>query len=224
MIKKRAAAIGALVLLLAAPPVMIHQYRLAEANNEKSPTLQGLQEGKMTAASRSARKVSAGGQANDEKSEGGIAGSSDSKNGGAEDGWIGRRAPDFELTGMDGKKVRLSDYRGKKVVLNFWTTWCPPCKEEMPLLAKFYDQAARGRTELLAVNITAMETGGAGALKPFIARQRIAFPVLLDTRSEVSEKYGVLTIPTTYVIDESGHIAALHIGPVTEAWLKQVWR
>lgn len=113
---------------------------------------------------------------------------------------VGETAPDFELSNLYGEKVKLSDFRGKKIVLNFWATWCPPCKEEMPEMEKFY-QKTNGDVVILAVNIDPQYD-----VKKFVTEMGSTFPVLLDEKDKVNSLYRVLTIPTTFFIDEQGII------------------
>ncbi|WP_342026115.1 TlpA disulfide reductase family protein [Cytobacillus pseudoceanisediminis] len=113
---------------------------------------------------------------------------------------IGWKAPDFELKNLQGETVKLSDYKGKKVMLNFWATWCPPCKAEMPDIQKFYTQKGN-QVAILAVNIDP-QSDVAG----FAEEMRVNFPILLDVDEKVSNAYQIMTIPTTFFIDEEGII------------------
>ena len=113
---------------------------------------------------------------------------------------VGEMAPDFELKTLDGKTAKLSDYRGKKVILNFWATWCPPCKAEMPDLQKYHQEAGES-VVILAVNIDPQYD-----VRKFVRETNVTFPVLLDSKDEVNTLYRILTIPTTYFIDEKGTI------------------
>src|SRR5690606_10049760 len=88
-------------------------------------------------------------------------------------------AADFELTTLDGDQVRLSDLKGKKVMVNFWATWCPPCIEEMPDLQNFYEKHKDNNIEILAVNLTS-EDDGVEAVRSFVTDFRLTFPVPLD--------------------------------------------
>lgn len=133
---------------------------------------------------------------------------------------IGDRAPDFRLTTIKGQDVKLSDYRGTKVILNFWATWCPPCNQEMPDMQKFYGNTSRDDVEILAVNITSQEQG-TDVVKKFIKDHDITFPVLLDKQSQVDMAYKAQTIPTSYMIDSQGIIRQKKIGPMTEAWMEE---
>ncbi|MBM7703781.1 TlpA family protein disulfide reductase [Metabacillus iocasae] len=136
----------------------------------------------------------------------------------------GKKAPVFKLRVLGGEEVSLSDYQGKKVILNFWATWCPPCKAEMPEMQKFYNQYSDD-VEILAVNLTSSEQT-VDAVNQFLQERGFTFPVLLDEKEEVSSKqYKILTIPTTYFIDESGTITKRINGPMNyeqmEAFAKE---
>ncbi|MFE4813016.1 TlpA disulfide reductase family protein [Peribacillus simplex] len=116
---------------------------------------------------------------------------------------IGAKAPDFSLKTLDGKQVELSDYKGKKVMLNFWATWCPPCKKEMPDMEK-YAQQAGDDVVVLAVNIDPEND-----VQAFVEDNGITFTIPLDSQSAknpVNERYKILSIPTTYFIDKKGII------------------
>ncbi|MBT2689624.1 TlpA family protein disulfide reductase [Bacillus sp. ISL-47] len=113
---------------------------------------------------------------------------------------IGLKAPDFELKNLEGETVKLSDYVGKKVMLNFWATWCPPCKAEMPDIQKFYTEKG-DEVAILAVNIDPQyDVAG------FAKEMRVNFPILLDENEKAANAYQILTIPTTFFIDEKGII------------------
>ena len=113
---------------------------------------------------------------------------------------IGKSAPDFELTKLDGTNVKLSDLKGKKVILNFWATWCGPCQQEMPDMEAFYKEH-KENVEILAVNYTPSEKVGEEKVSNFIKEKGITFPVLLDKNIDVTTAYKVITIPTSYFID-----------------------
>lgn len=129
---------------------------------------------------------------------------------------IGKSAPDFELTKLDGTNVKLSDLKGKKVILNFWATWCGPCQQEMPDMEAFYNEH-KENVEILAVNYTPSEKGGGEEkVSNFIKEKGITFPVLLDKNIDVTTAYKVITIPTSYFIDTKGVIQDKFIGPMTQ--------
>ena len=129
---------------------------------------------------------------------------------------IGKSAPDFELTKLDGTNVKLSDLKGKKVILNFWATWCGPCQQEMPDMEAFYKEH-KENVEILAVNYTPSEKGGGEEkVSNFIKEKGITFPILLDKNIDVTTAYKVITIPTSYFIDTKGVIQDKFIGPMTQ--------
>ncbi|MGE1165042.1 TlpA disulfide reductase family protein [Peribacillus simplex] len=124
---------------------------------------------------------------------------------------IGAKAPDFNLKTLDGKQVELSDYKGKKVMLNFWATWCPPCKKEMPDMEK-YTQQAGDDVVVLAVNIDPEND-----VKSFVNNNGITFTIPLDSQSAktpVNDLYNISFIPTTYFIDKKGIIRNKVISPM----------
>lgn len=119
----------------------------------------------------------------------------------AQDGLaIGAKAPDFELKTLNGDTVKLSELKGKKVMLNFWATWCPPCKAEMPEMEQFSKKIGDDIV-ILAVNIDPQLD-----VKGFVDQNHITFPILLDAEDKVNSQYQVLSIPTTYFIDSKGII------------------
>ncbi|NRG48067.1 TlpA family protein disulfide reductase, partial [Bacillus sp. CRN 9] len=114
---------------------------------------------------------------------------------------IGTEAPDFSLKDLSGQSISLSDYRGKKVILNFWATWCPPCKVEMKDFQTFHLQKKDQDIVILAVNIDPKSN-----VKGYIKKMGISFQVVLDEGDEVNEQYEVFAVPTTYFINENGII------------------
>lgn len=125
-------------------------------------------------------------------------------------------APDFELKNLDGETLKLSDLRGKIVLINFWATWCEPCKVEMPLFEERY-QLAGSDLEILAVNFDESEQ----EVSQFVDEFNLSFPVLLDPGGEVQNLYRVRGYPTTFVVSEEGIIQYHHIGLFTEGQLDQ---
>ena len=113
-------------------------------------------------------------------------------------------APDFTLTDPAGRRVSLKDYRGKIVFLNFWATWCEPCRAEMPLMEKLYDEFKGKGFEILAVNVKDKRED---ALK-FLKDQKISYSVGVDPKGEVAVLYGAWGMPATYLIDRKGIVLA----------------
>lgn len=133
----------------------------------------------------------------------------------------GNLAPDFELTTLDGRKVKLSDYRGKKVILNFWATWCPPCRAEIPDMEKFYSSYKDKDMVILGVNLTKAEKDQT-SVKSFIKEYGVTYPIPLDKESLAAEMYQVSAIPTSYIIDPQGTIIQKIVGPMDFETMKSL--
>ncbi len=129
---------------------------------------------------------------------------------------IGDTAPDFQLASLDNKKVSLSALRGKKVVLNFWATWCPPCQQEMPDIEQYYKNASHDKVIVLGVNLTIAEKNITN-VKKFKDDFHLTFPILLEQKGEVSTQYQTRKIPTSYIIDSHGIIRSKMIGPMNRS-------
>ena len=117
--------------------------------------------------------------------------------------------PDFSLPNPTGKKLALKDFRGKLVFLNFWASWCLPCREEMPAMERLYQEFKKREFEILAVNV---KDGRKDALG-FIKELKLTYPVLLDPDGQVGLLYGVWGLPTTYLIGPKGEGLARIWGP-----------
>lgn len=123
-------------------------------------------------------------------------------------------APDFALKDVNGATVRLSDYRGKVVLLNFWATWCGPCKIEIPWFIEF-EQKHKDRG--FAVLGISMDDGGWEVVRPFLARMKVNYRTLMGDET-VAELYGgVASLPTSFLIDREGRIASAHLGLVSKS-------
>lgn len=115
---------------------------------------------------------------------------------------VGNVAPDVLLTTLEGEEVYLSDYRGKRVMLNFWGTWCPPCRAEMPDMEKFHQDT---EIEIIAVNLIETESN-VDQVHDFIGDYGLTFTVLLDEGNEAATTYQIQPIPTSYLINSDGTI------------------
>lgn len=125
-----------------------------------------------------------------------------------------RPAPDFTLNDANGSKVRLTDWRGKVVILNFWATWCGPCKVEIPWFTEFQKTYQAQGFTVLGVS---MDEDGWRVVKPYMAAERINYPVLLGNE-EVNMLYGgIEALPTTLVIGRDGKVAYLHAGLISRS-------
>jgi peroxiredoxin len=119
-------------------------------------------------------------------------------------------AKEFTAPTPDGKSLRLSDSKGKVVFLNFWATWCPPCREEMPAMERLYQRYKDKGLVVLALSI---DVEGAPVVIPFVKEHNFSFPVGLDPKMTVADKYGVRALPSTFLVDRKGNLAAMAIGP-----------
>ncbi|WP_331457078.1 MULTISPECIES: TlpA disulfide reductase family protein [Bacillus] len=133
---------------------------------------------------------------------------------------IGNIAPNFLLETTNGQEVHLTDYRGKKVILNFWASWCGPCKIEMPDMEKFYHDTKDKGIEIVAVNATATEKDPSN-VKQFLKENKYTFPVLLDQKGQAGAAYQIISIPTSFIIDTKGVIQYKHVGPMTYEKMKE---
>ncbi|MGQ9567934.1 MAG: TlpA family protein disulfide reductase [Anaerolineae bacterium] len=130
---------------------------------------------------------------------------------------VGAQAPDFVLWDLKGNEVSLNRLRGHPVVLNFWATWCPPCREEMPELAAAYE-AYKDRG-VFFVGINFLED--ADRVKVYVETMEVPFPVVLDLQGEVVYAYQVRALPSTFFIDRDGAIVRRYVGPMTRGLLDQ---
>lgn len=131
----------------------------------------------------------------------------------------GNLAPDFSLLDLNGNPVQLSDYRGKKVLVNFWATWCPPCKTEMPYMQEMYEKYREDGFEILAVNSTVTEKSREDVVD-FVAEYELTFPIPMDEKNRVSSDYEIMAFPTSFFIDSDGVIRSVTVGGMTKEHLE----
>ena len=120
----------------------------------------------------------------------------------------GDLAPDFQLQNLDGQTVSLSSLRGSPVLLNFWATWCGPCRTEMPYLQQIHEEWSDRGLVLLAIDLGESSS----TVESYLQSNNLSLTVLLDTRQEVGQKYNIRAIPTTFFIDKDGIIQGVKIG------------
>jgi len=121
-----------------------------------------------------------------------------------------KKAPDFSLKDLTGKKVEIKDYKGKIIFLNFWATWCVPCKEEMPSLEVLHERFKGEKFVLLTVSV---DYEGLKVVHGFLDKHSYTFPVLLDPNGETLDLFEVKGIPITFIIDKKGRVIGRALGP-----------
>lgn len=126
-----------------------------------------------------------------------------------------RKMPDFALQALDGKTWKLSEHRGQVVLVNFWATWCPPCRAEMPGLARVSRELAADHFVIAGI---AMDDEGAAVVKPFAERRSIPYPILVPP-AVFPLGNGVESLPTSFLVDREGRIAKVYVGEISEAVL-----
>ena len=129
-------------------------------------------------------------------------------------------APDFTVTDADGNEVKLSDFRGKGVVLNFWASWCGPCKSEMPHFQAAYEQYGE-ELHFLMVNMSTAFGDSQSAAEQLLTENGYTFPVYYDTLTECAYGYGVTGIPMTFFIDKDGNLVSGKSGMISQADLQR---
>ncbi|URN94352.1 MAG: TlpA family protein disulfide reductase [Candidatus Pristimantibacillus lignocellulolyticus] len=126
----------------------------------------------------------------------------------------GQSAPNFQLMDLHGNSVNLADYRGQKVIINFWTTWCRVCKAEMPHVEKLYEHYKNENVAILSVNVTSQESN-AGDVEQYVEERLLSFPIIMDEIGSVSKQYKVAAYPTTFILDEAGIIRKQQVGAIS---------
>ncbi|MAT96790.1 MAG: cytochrome C biogenesis protein [Anaerolineaceae bacterium] len=130
----------------------------------------------------------------------------------------GGTVTDFSIGSLAGGNIALSDFAGEVVIMNFWATWCPPCRAEMPGLNRFYETHRDKGLTLLAIN----EEESAATVRPFIQSNNFTFPVLLDEQGRVAQQYSTRSFPTTFIIDREGIIQHVQTGVISEDELARI--
>lgn len=128
--------------------------------------------------------------------------------------FTGKPAPAWELKGVDGETVKSTDFKGKVVVLDFWATWCGPCKMEIPGFVEL--QEKYGKDGLVIVGVS-LDEGGPSVVKPFMKRNKINYPIVMHDGKITDVFGGVSGIPTTFIINREGKITAKHVGYIDKA-------
>ncbi|WP_368504848.1 TlpA family protein disulfide reductase [Alkalihalophilus sp. As8PL] len=127
-------------------------------------------------------------------------------------------APDFTLDSLTGEKVSLSDFKGMPVMINFWATWCPPCRAEMPDMESFYQETD---VVILAVNQTGSESS-VEAVESFTEELGLTFPILLDEKGEAAALYNVQPLPTSVFVNREGEVHHVQVGAMNKEMMSRV--
>jgi peroxiredoxin len=130
-------------------------------------------------------------------------------------------APDFTLKSIEGENLKLSEYRGEVVLINFWASWCGPCLQEMPILSELHDKYKALGFTVLGVNVEE----DSGKARKLLQELPVSFPVVLDNESVVSKQYNVVAMPSTVLVDRNGNMRYLHKGykpGLEDVYLQQV--
>ena len=125
---------------------------------------------------------------------------------------VGRLAPDFTLVDLEGNQVSLSDFRGKTVFINFWATWCPPCRAEMPEIEAVYQEYKNKDVVVIGVDLQETE----GEVRQFVQRGGYSWIFVIDATGEVANNYRITAIPTSFFVDKEGIIRAINVGAMTK--------
>ena len=133
---------------------------------------------------------------------------------------------DFALTDQYGETHRLEDYKGKTIFLNFWATWCPPCKAEMPDIQEIYETYdTEGEDALVVLGVATPSMGQEGTeeeIRTFLEENGYTYPVLMDTEGELFGAYGVYSLPTTFMIDREGNVFGYVSGMLTKDMMESI--
>ncbi|QUF66834.1 endospore biogenesis thiol-disulfide oxidoreductase StoA [Bacillus atrophaeus] len=125
----------------------------------------------------------------------------------------------FLMKTIEGDDISIP-HKGQKTILHFWTSWCPPCKKELPQFQSFYEEQQAGGVQLVTVNLVNAEQNKQ-AVVDFIEANKLTFPVVLDSQGDLMKTYHIVTIPTSFLLNEKGEIEKTAVGPMTAEQLKE---
>lgn len=130
---------------------------------------------------------------------------------------VGDAAPEFKLAGLDGETHKLSEYEGKGLIVNFWGSYCEPCRNEMPALQRQSEKWASSGLTVLGLNVAENKI----TAQAYVNQVKVNFPILLDQSEEVRRRYGVIQYPTTFFIRPDGKVHTIKVGEMTESYIEQ---
>ncbi|QZN75486.1 TlpA disulfide reductase family protein [Paenibacillus sp. DR312] len=131
----------------------------------------------------------------------------------------GETAPNFKLSSLDSEEISLTELKGKRVLLNFWASWCPPCRAEMPHIEKFYKEYKDQNVIVIGINLSYTEDS-IEDVSTFLRKYNVSFPILKDENAKVADLFAIRSYPTTYIIDTSGVIRQKFQGAITYDTMK----
>jgi thiol-disulfide isomerase/thioredoxin len=132
---------------------------------------------------------------------------------------LGQAAPEFRLKLLSGGEASLSQFKGHPILVNFWATWCKPCRQEMPEIIAAYQAHRAQHLEILAVNLSDQDK--MKDVRKFVAEMVLPFPVLLDEKGKTRERYRLITVPTSIFIDTEGMVRKINAGPISASVLQE---
>jgi thiol-disulfide isomerase/thioredoxin len=130
----------------------------------------------------------------------------------------GRQAPELSLENLHGQRVSLSQHQGKPVLINFWASWCPPCRQEMPTFQEIHQEYG-DQVIILAVNATS--TDNLENVREFVSETGVSFPILLDSDGLIQKSYGITALPTTIFVDTNGVVYERLVGPANKGFFEE---
>lgn len=198
----------------------------AEGNSQKGTEAEAVQEDGSSAASDTDGNAGSNAKSGTSEEQAADASGTDTKSQTPEEQAADTvPAPDFTLLDQYGNSHTLSDYKGKTVFLNFWATWCPPCRAEMPEIQEIYEEYGENSSDVIILGIASPETGREGSaeeIAAFLSENEYTYPVVMDTDGIMAYYYGISAYPTTFMIDKDGNVFGYVPGQITKDIMKSI--